>query len=75
MIQKRTIVCISVAVSILVIAQPVSFGLVQFVIMISIAFRISGIEMMVFGISGREWHTRIISSSETGSWCTPKVCN
>ena len=37
-------------VSILVIAQPVSFGLVLFAIMISIAFLISGIEMMVSGI-------------------------
>lgn len=54
---------LSVAVSILVIAQPISFGLVLFAIMISIAFLISGIEMMVFGISGRERYTRIISSS------------
>ena len=54
---------LSVAVSILVIAQPISFGLVLFAIMISIAFLISGIEMMVFGISGRERYTRTISSS------------
>jgi hypothetical protein len=31
--------------------------------MISTAFLISGIEMMVIGISGRERYTRIISSS------------
>src|SRR5215203_4574912 len=54
---------LSVAISILVIAQPISFGLVLFAIMISIAFLISGIEMMVIGISGRERYTRIISSS------------
>jgi uncharacterized membrane protein HdeD (DUF308 family) len=50
-------------VSILVIAQPISLGLVLFAIMISIAFLISGIEMMVSGISGKERFTRTISSS------------
>ncbi|MFL6362230.1 MAG: HdeD family acid-resistance protein [Nitrososphaeraceae archaeon] len=45
---------ISIAVSILVIAHPISFGLVLFGIFISIAFLISGIEMMALGISGRQ---------------------
>lgn len=45
---------LSIAVSILVIAHPISLGLVLFAIMISIAFLISGIEMMALGISGRE---------------------
>ena len=54
---------LSATVSILVIAQPISFGLVLFAIMISIAFLISGIEMMVSGISGRERFTRTITSS------------
>jgi uncharacterized membrane protein HdeD (DUF308 family) len=45
---------ISIAVSILVIAHPISFGLVLFGIFISIAFLIAGIEMMVIGISGRQ---------------------
>jgi uncharacterized membrane protein HdeD (DUF308 family) len=53
----------SVVVSILVIAQPISFGLVLFAIMISIAFLISGIEMMVLGISGRERYSRTMTSS------------
>jgi uncharacterized membrane protein HdeD (DUF308 family) len=53
---------LSIAVSILVIAHPISVGLVLFAIMISIAFLISGIEMMALGISGREQYTnRIIS--------------
>ena len=53
---------LSIAVSILVIAHPISVGLVLFAIMISIAFLISGIEMMALGISGRErYTTRIIS--------------
>jgi uncharacterized membrane protein HdeD (DUF308 family) len=54
---------ISIAVSILVIAHPISFGLVLFAIMISIAFLISGIEMMALGISGRQRYTRRSSSS------------
>jgi len=45
---------ISITVSILVIAHPISFGLVLFSIIISIAFLISGIEMMALGISGRQ---------------------
>jgi uncharacterized membrane protein HdeD (DUF308 family) len=45
---------ISIAVSILVIAHPISFGLVLFAIFISVAFLISGIEMMALGISGRQ---------------------
>ena len=45
---------ISIAVSILVIGHPISFGLVLFGIFISIAFLISGIEMMALGISGRQ---------------------
>jgi uncharacterized membrane protein HdeD (DUF308 family) len=45
---------ISITVSILVIAHPISFGLVLFGIIISIAFLISGIEMMALGISGRQ---------------------
>jgi uncharacterized membrane protein HdeD (DUF308 family) len=45
---------ISIAVSILVIAHPISFGLVLFSIFISIAFLISGIEMMALGISGSQ---------------------
>ena len=48
---------LSIAVSILVIAQPIYLGLVLFAIMISIAFLISGIEMMALGISGRERST------------------
>ncbi|MFZ0220411.1 MAG: DUF308 domain-containing protein, partial [Candidatus Nitrosopolaris sp.] len=48
---------LSIAVSILVIAQPIYLGLVLFAIMISIAFLISGIEMMTLGISGRERST------------------
>jgi uncharacterized membrane protein HdeD (DUF308 family) len=53
---------LSITVSILVIAHPISVGLVLFAIMISIAFLISGIEMMALGISGRERYTnRIIS--------------
>jgi uncharacterized membrane protein HdeD (DUF308 family) len=44
----------STAVSILVIAHPISLGSLLFAIMISIAFIISGIEMMTLGISGRE---------------------
>jgi uncharacterized membrane protein HdeD (DUF308 family) len=54
---------LSVAVSILVIAHPISLGLVLFAIIISIAFLISGIEMMVLGISGRERYSRTITSS------------
>jgi uncharacterized membrane protein HdeD (DUF308 family) len=45
---------ISIAVSILIIAHPISFGLVLLGIIISIAFLISGIEMMALGISGRQ---------------------
>jgi uncharacterized membrane protein HdeD (DUF308 family) len=45
---------ISITVSILVIAHPISFGLVLFSIIISIAFLVSGIEMMALGISGRQ---------------------
>ena len=45
---------LSIAVSTLVIAHPISFGLVLFSIIISIAFLISGIEMMALGISGRQ---------------------
>jgi uncharacterized membrane protein HdeD (DUF308 family) len=45
---------ISIAVSILVIGHPISFGLVLFGIFISIAFLLSGIEMMALGISGRQ---------------------
>jgi len=49
---------LSIAVSLLVIAHPISLGLVIFAIMISIVFLISGIEMMVLGISGRQRYTR-----------------
>ena len=45
---------LSIAVSILVIAHPISLGLVLFALMISVAFLITGIEMMALGISGRE---------------------
>ena len=48
---------LSIAVSILVIAHPISLGLVLFALMISIAFLITGIEMMALGISGRERST------------------
>jgi len=53
---------LSIAVSILVIAHPISVGLVLFAIMISIALLISGIEMMALGISGRERYTSKIIS-------------
>lgn len=45
---------VSIAVSLLVITHPISLGLVIFAIMISIAFLISGIEMMALGIFGRQ---------------------
>ncbi|HET7344671.1 MAG TPA: hypothetical protein VFJ05_02215 [Nitrososphaeraceae archaeon] len=45
---------VSIAVSLLVITHPISLGLVIFAIMISIAFLISGIEMMALVISGRQ---------------------
>ena len=45
---------INIALSILIIAHPISFGLVLLGIIISIAFLISGIEMMALGISGRQ---------------------
>jgi uncharacterized membrane protein HdeD (DUF308 family) len=48
---------LSIAVSILVIAHPISLGLVLFALIISIAFLITGIEMMALGISGRERST------------------
>jgi uncharacterized membrane protein HdeD (DUF308 family) len=44
---------LSIAVSILVIARPIEFGLAFFVILISIAFFASGVEMMVLGITKR----------------------
>jgi len=54
---------LSIAVSFLVIAHPISLGLVLFAIMISIAFLIAGIEMMAIGTSGRGLSmTRSISS-------------
>ncbi|HYV52162.1 MAG TPA: DUF308 domain-containing protein [Candidatus Eisenbacteria bacterium] len=52
---------LSIAVSILVIAHPIS-GLVLFAIMISIAFLINGIEMMALGISGRERYANRLTS-------------
>jgi uncharacterized membrane protein HdeD (DUF308 family) len=45
---------LSIVVAILVIAHPISFGLVLLASMISIVILISGIEMMALGISGRE---------------------
>jgi uncharacterized membrane protein HdeD (DUF308 family) len=45
---------VSVALSILVIVRPIDLGLVLFATMISVAFLISGIEMMALGISGRQ---------------------
>ena len=44
---------LSIAVSILVIARPINLGLPLFAIMISIAFFVSGVEMMVLGITKR----------------------
>ena len=44
---------LSIAVSTLVIARPFEFGLAFFVILISIAFLASGVEMMVLGITKR----------------------
>jgi uncharacterized membrane protein HdeD (DUF308 family) len=49
---------LSVALSVLVIARPIDLGLVLLAIMISIAFLISGIEMIALGISGRERYIR-----------------
>jgi uncharacterized membrane protein HdeD (DUF308 family) len=44
---------LSIVVSILVIAHPIYLGLVLLALMISIAFLITGIEMMALGISAR----------------------
>ena len=44
---------LSIAVSALVIAQPFGFGVAFLVILISIAFFASGVEMMVLGITKR----------------------
>lgn len=48
---------LSIVVSSLVIAHPISLGLVLFAIMISVVFLINGIEMIGLGISGRERFT------------------
>jgi uncharacterized membrane protein HdeD (DUF308 family) len=44
---------LSIAVSLLVIAHPVSFGVVLLGLMISIALLINGIQMIALGIGGR----------------------
>lgn len=51
---------LSIGISILVMVHPVSIGLPLLGVIISIAFLISGIEMMVVGITGRP-KDRIIS--------------
>jgi len=44
---------LSIAVSALVIVKPFGFGVAFLVILISIAFFASGVEMMVLGITKR----------------------
>jgi uncharacterized membrane protein HdeD (DUF308 family) len=44
---------LSIAVSLLVIARPISFGVVLLGLMISIALLINGIQMIALGIGGR----------------------
>jgi uncharacterized membrane protein HdeD (DUF308 family) len=45
---------LSIAVSLLVIVHPISFGVVLLGLMISIALLINGIQMIVLGIGGRQ---------------------
>jgi uncharacterized membrane protein HdeD (DUF308 family) len=45
---------LSIAVSLLVIAHPISFGVVLLGLMISIALLINGIQMIALGIGGRQ---------------------
>jgi uncharacterized membrane protein HdeD (DUF308 family) len=45
---------LSIAVSLLVIAHPISFGVVLLGFMISIALLINGIQMIALGIGGRQ---------------------
>jgi uncharacterized membrane protein HdeD (DUF308 family) len=47
---------LSIAVSLLVIAHPISFGVRLLEFMISIALLINGIQMIALGISGRQQH-------------------
>jgi len=51
---------LSIGISILVMIHPVNFGLPLLGVIISIAFLVSGIEMMAVGITGRS-RDRIIS--------------
>jgi uncharacterized membrane protein HdeD (DUF308 family) len=45
---------LNIAISTLIILRPINFGLVLVTILISIAFLVSGIEMVTLGISGRQ---------------------